>query len=129
MCQMDIVEERQAALTNSKAMDTLFGITDEINELRESTLYYAVELGQTTWCIGSARVRDGNIEDAKALARTDALRAAAIFDMVQSGMICECGKHRIEYKSIPWNVTAERKDSFLTGYIEIECTLPHMALP
>ena len=113
MCQMDIVEERQAALTNSKAMDTLFGITAEINELHKSTLYYAVELGQTTWCIGSAKVRGLHIKDAKALARTDALRAAAIVDMVQGGMMCECGKHRIEYKSIPW------KDSFLTGYVGI----------
>ena len=113
MCQMSIVGERQAELTNSGTR-----ITAEISKLRKftilpPTLFYAVELDQTDWCIGAAITEIDDDEDTEALARTSALDAAAILDMVQNGMRCECGKHRIEYVSIPWG------DSFLTGYVQV----------
>lgn len=109
MCQMDIVKERQAAIDNSGR------ITDETSELRKTsilppTMYYIIELDQTTWCIG---VAIDEIGETASMAREDALRSAAIFDMVEEGMMCDCGKHKLEYASIP------RKDSFLTGYVGI----------
>ena len=84
MCQMSIVGERQAELTNSGTR-----ITAEISKLRKftilpPTLFYAVELDQTDWCIGAAITEIDDDEDTEALARTSALDAAAILDMVQN---------------------------------------------